>query len=107
MTKNRLLALRGAKLASVAALATLTLAFSSCAANEGGNANAGGAGASPGSTETAQELSGTLTGVGSSAMASAQETWVAQFQTANPDVTVNYSPDGSGAGRDAFAGGGA
>ena len=55
----------------------------------------------------AQELSGTLTGVGSSAMASAQETWVAAFQTANPDVTVNYSPDGSGAGRDAFTGGGA
>ena len=40
-------------------------------------------------------------------MASAQETWVAEFQTANPDVTVNYSPDGSGAGRDAFTGGGA
>ena len=39
-------------------------------------------------------------------MATAQETWVAEFQTKNPDVTVNYSPDGSGAGREAFAGGG-
>ncbi|HZA04816.1 MAG TPA: phosphate ABC transporter substrate-binding protein PstS [Propionibacteriaceae bacterium] len=89
--------------AAVALSTTLALAFSGCAANEGG----AGAGASPGSGETAEQLSGTLTGVGSSAMASAQETWVAQFQTANPDVTVNYSPDGSGAGRDAFAGGGA
>ena len=90
--------------ATVALSTTLALAFSGCAANEGG----GGAGASPGSTESAaQELSGTLTGVGSSAMASAQETWVAEFQTANADITVNYSPDGSGAGRDAFTGGGA
>jgi phosphate transport system substrate-binding protein len=40
-------------------------------------------------------------------MATAQETWVAEFQTKNPDITVNYSPDGSGAGREAFAGGGA
>src|SRR5918998_5534046 len=89
--------------AAVALSTTLALGFSGCAANESG----AGAGASPGSGETAEQLSGTLTGVGSSAMASAQETWVAQFQTANPDVTVNYSPDGSGAGRDAFAGGGA
>ncbi len=48
-----------------------------------------------------------LTGIGASSMATAQETWVAEFQTANPGVTVNYSPDGSGAGREAFAGGGA
>ena len=105
MTKNRLLAPRAAKLAAATALATLTLAFSACAANEGGNT--AGPGCSPGSGDTGQQLSGTLTGVGSSAMASAQETWVAEFQTANPAVTVNYSPDGSGAGRDAFTGGGA
>jgi phosphate transport system substrate-binding protein len=90
--------------ATVALSTTLALAFAGCAANEGG----GGAGASPGSEETSgPQLSGTLTGVGASSMASAQETWVAAFQTANPDITVNYSPDGSGAGRDAFAGGGA
>ena len=90
--------------ATVALSTTLALAFAGCAANEGGS----GGGASPGSSASeGAELSGTLTGVGSSAMASAQETWVAEFQTANPDVTVNYSPDGSGAGRDAFTGGGA
>jgi phosphate transport system substrate-binding protein len=107
MTKNHPLAPRGAKLARVAALATITLAlaFSGCAANEGGGA--AGEAATPGPGDNGPELSGTLTGVGSSAMASAQETWVAEFQTANPDVTVNYSPDGSGAGRDAFTGGGA
>ena len=90
--------------ATVALSTTLALAFAGCAANEGGGTQAG---AAPGAGESSSaEISGTLTGVGSSAMASAQETWVAAFQTANPDVTVNYSPDGSGAGRDAFTGGG-
>ncbi len=90
--------------AAVAFSTTLALALSGCAVNEGG---AAGGAATPGSADTGQQLFGTLTGVGSSAMASAQETWVAAFQTAHADVTVNYSPDGSGAGRDAFAGGGA
>jgi phosphate transport system substrate-binding protein len=91
--------------ATVALSTTLALAFAGCAANEGGGS---GAGASPGTSESGQEqLSGTLTGKGASSMASAQETWVAAFQTANPDITVNYAPDGSGAGREAFAGGGA
>ena len=85
---------------AVAALATAAvLALSSCAANEAGGSSEGG-------TETGESLSGTLSGSGSSAMATAQETWVAEFQTANTGVTVNYSPDGSGAGREAFAGGG-
>jgi phosphate transport system substrate-binding protein len=91
--------------AAVALSTTLALTFAGCAANEGGGS---GTGAAPGAgAGGGQELSGTLTGIGASSMASAQETWVAAFQTANPDVTVNYSPDGSGAGRDAFAGGGA
>ena len=92
--------------ATVALSTTLALAFSGCAANEGG----GGAGGTPapGSSESSvAELSGTLTAKGASSMASAQETWIAAFQTTNPDVTVNYDPSGSGAGREAFAGGGA
>lgn len=52
-------------------------------------------------------LSGVVQGTGASSMKSAQEVWVAQFQTAHPGVTVNYSPDGSGAGRTAFADGAA
>ena len=89
------------RLGAVAALATAAvLALSSCAANE--TAAPSGSG-----SDTGSSLSGTLTGIGASSMATAQETWVAEFQTANPGVTVNYSPDGSGAGREAFAGGGA
>jgi phosphate transport system substrate-binding protein len=70
-------------------------ALASCAANEGGT---GG--------ETPSTLSGTLDGAGSSAQGSAQEAWVAAFQTANPDVTINYDPSGSGAGRETFIAGG-
>ena len=85
--------------AAAALTATVALTFSACAANESGTPAPAGSGS--------ENLSGTLTGIGASSMATAQETWVAEFQTANPDVTVNYSPDGSGAGREAFAGGGA
>ncbi|MBG6214616.1 MAG: phosphate ABC transporter substrate-binding protein PstS [Cryobacterium sp.] len=75
------------------------LALSSCAANEGGVANTG-------NDASASTLTGTLNGSGASSMAAAQEAWAAGFQTANPDVTVNYAPDGSGAGRKAFFAGG-
>lgn len=89
------------RLGAIAALTTAAvLALTSCAANEGDAAPAGSGG------DSSSSLSGMLTGIGASSMATAQETWVAEFQTTNPDVTVNYSPDGSGAGREAFAGGG-
>lgn len=83
---------------AAAALVTATaLAFAGCATNE--TPAAGGTTAPAGAT--------TLTGVGSSAMKAAQEKWVAAFQTANSSITVNYSPDGSGAGRSAFIAGAA
>jgi len=70
------------------------LALTSCAANEGG---------APASSDApASSLTGTLVGGGASSQGSAQEAWIAGFQTANPDVTVNYDPAGSGAGRDTF-----
>ncbi|GAA2046046.1 phosphate ABC transporter substrate-binding protein PstS [Agromyces tropicus] len=75
---------------------TAALALSSCAANEGG------------STDTAASestLSGNLVGAGASSQDSAQQAWIAGFQTANPDVTINYDPTGSGAGRDTFLSG--
>jgi len=84
---------RPAVIAIVAALA-----LSSCAANEGGTASTDGAAAST--------LTGTLNAAGASSMGAAQTAWIAAFQTANPDVTVNYDPSGSGAGREAFISGG-
>ncbi len=87
------------KITSIAAAALVTataLAFAGCAANE--TPAAGGSGSAGGQT---------LTGVGSSAQKAAQEKWVADFQTKNSSITVNYSPDGSGAGRSAFVAGAA
>jgi len=86
------------RLTGAAALAAVVaLALSSCASNE---APAEG-GAASGST-----LEGTLNGIGASSQGSAQEAWTKAFQTANTGVTINYSPDGSGAGREAFMAGG-
>lgn len=84
---------------SVAAfIAAGALVLSGCAANEGTP--------EPGSSEEPTSLSGTLNGGGSSAVGAAQEVWVAEFQKANPAVTINYEPTGSGAGRETFLGGG-
>ncbi|MEE1621036.1 phosphate ABC transporter substrate-binding protein PstS [Zafaria sp. Z1313] len=52
------------------------------------------------------DLSGTLTGVGSSAQGAAMSAWIADFTSLNPDVNIQYSPAGSGAGRAAFLAGG-
>jgi phosphate transport system substrate-binding protein len=73
---------------------TAALALSSCAANEGG--------AAAGDTGSESTLSGNLVGAGASSQDAAQQAWIAAFQTANPDVTIDYDPSGSGAGRDTF-----
>jgi phosphate transport system substrate-binding protein len=51
-------------------------------------------------------LSGDFAGAGSSAQGSAQESWIAAFQTANEKVNITYDPAGSGAGRTQFIAGG-
>ncbi len=81
--------------AIVAATAAAALALTSCASNEAAAPEA-----------TVSTLAGTLVGAGASSMGSAQESWIAAFQIANPDVTVSYDPTGSGAGREAFIAGG-
>lgn len=82
----------GRPMAAIAIAATAAIALSSCAANEE---------AAPEST-----LTGTLVGAGASSQGSAQEAWIAAFQTANPGVTITYDPTGSGAGRETFIAGG-
>ncbi len=85
------------RIAAALAVATAMLA-AGCALNE-----------VPGSAddEGGERLVGTLQGIGASSKKVAEETWVVGFQTAHSGVTVNYAPEGSGAGRDAFVGGGA
>lgn len=83
------------------------LLLSACAANESSTGSSDAPSKSSSSGAPAGDLKGTLSGKGASSAKVAQETWTAAFQTTNPGVTINYSPDGSGAGREAFAGGGA
>jgi phosphate transport system substrate-binding protein len=84
------------RLGAIGAIALAgAFALASCAANEGGSGD-----------QPASDLKGTLNGAGSSAQGAAQEAWIAAFQTANPDVTINYDPTGSGAGRETFIAGG-
>nr|WP_041582815.1 phosphate ABC transporter substrate-binding protein PstS [Xylanimonas cellulosilytica] len=54
----------------------------------------------------AAAISGEFSGAGASSQESAMEAWIAGFQTTNPDVTINYDPAGSGAGRGQFLAGG-
>lgn len=84
--------------AAPAALAlTLALGLSACGASNEGDSGSGSGDSS---------LSGTLNGAGSSAQEAAVGAWQAGFQSANSDVTVNYDPAGSGAGREQFLAGG-
>lgn len=56
--------------------------------------------------EGGSELSGILTGVGSSAQNAAMLTWRSGFESLHPDARVQYLSAGSGAGRSALVGGG-
>ncbi|WP_445337183.1 phosphate ABC transporter substrate-binding protein PstS [Clavibacter sp. CFBP 8614] len=86
------------RLTGAAALAAVVaLSLSSCASNEA---------PAEGGAASASTLEGTLNGIGASSQGSAQEAWTTAFQTANTGTTINYSPDGSGAGREAFMAGG-
>lgn len=81
--------------AVVPGIAALALALSAC-----------GAGNESDAAESDSDLAGTLNGGGASSQEAAQNAWRAGFQQANPDVTVNYDPTGSGGGRENFTSGG-
>jgi phosphate transport system substrate-binding protein len=86
---------RTGSIAVVAVAAAIIL--SSCATNE-----------TPSSGSSSDSsLTGTLNGIGSSAQGAAETAWGADFQKANSGATVNYDPQGSGAGRTSFISGAA
>lgn len=86
---------RIARIGAIGAVAALAL--TACAANEGGTTG--------GDAGSDSSLSGNLVGSGSSAQEVGVQAWSAGFQTANPDVTIDYDPAGSGSGRDSFQAG--
>jgi phosphate transport system substrate-binding protein len=79
-----------------------SLALTACGAS---NESSGGSGSGSGGS-SAEQLSGTLNGGGSSAQQAAMQGWTAGFNTQQPQVTVNYDPVGSGGGRTQFISGG-
>ncbi|MEH0109594.1 phosphate ABC transporter substrate-binding protein PstS [Tersicoccus sp. MR15.9] len=92
---------------AAAVLAVGAIALTACG-SDNATGQAGGsssAAAASGSGSAAASVSGTLTGSGSSAQNAAMDAWKAGFSGANSGATVQYSPDGSGAGRKAFIAG--
>lgn len=95
-------ALRFGRAAAVISVAALAL--TACGSD---NATGEPAAEGPASSAAGAAVTGTLTGIGSSAQNSAMEAWKTGFEAANEGAMVQYSPDGSGAGRKAFLSGGA
>ncbi|WP_040166258.1 phosphate ABC transporter substrate-binding protein PstS [Microbacterium gorillae] len=96
---------RFAQIGAVGTIAALTLV--GCAANEGGGSTGSSAPTGDASSAAVPTLDGTLNGIGSSAQGTAQTTWIAGIQAANSGLTINYDPQGSGAGRKSFISGAA
>lgn len=85
-------------LTATAALA-LTFTMAACGAgNEGNGSSSGGDGDSA-------AVAGAIKGAGASTQEKAQAEWASKFSETNPDATVEYSPDGSGTGREKFING--
>jgi len=86
---------------ALAAVAVLSLSLAACSADNEAPASAepttGGE-----TTTPVASLAGTLNGAGATSQESAMDAWRADFQNANPDLTINYDPVGSGGGRTAF-----
>lgn len=80
--------------APAAAALSLALVLGACGAGNEGTSGGDG------------DLSGTLNGAGASSQQAVVNAWKAEFQSENPDATVNYDPVGSGGGREQFLSGG-
>ncbi|MCB5292173.1 phosphate ABC transporter substrate-binding protein PstS [Arthrobacter sp. SO3] len=95
-------ALRFGRHAAIAVIAVGALALTAC-----GSDNATNTAQSAAPSASGPQVTGTLTGIGSSAQGAAMDAWKTSFASANQGATVQYSPDGSGAGRKALLDGSA
>ena len=91
---------RSSKVSTLIALAAAASLLTGCAANE--SAPTSGGEVESGGGDVTSSISGTFAGAGASSQEAAQAAWVALFQTANQDSTINYNPVGSGGGRKQF-----
>jgi phosphate transport system substrate-binding protein len=87
------------RVGSAVMVGALALSLAACGSDPGADTPSGEG------SEAGSGLAGELNGGGASSQESAMEAWRAGFQSANPDVTVNYDPTGSGGGRENFISG--
>lgn len=92
---------RSAALLSVAAIA-LTACSSAGNTDNGSSSSAAGG---TGSEQATSEAKGQLKGAGATSQESAIGAWADGVTSVAPELTVQYSPDGSGAGREKFLAG--
>lgn len=92
-------ATRFGRSAVIAVIAAGALALTACGSDNPTGTTAG--------TPAGTKVTGTLTGIGSSAQGAAMDAWKTGFAAANQGATIQYSPDGSGAGRKAILDGSA
>lgn len=85
---------------ATAIMAVGVLTLSACggtsATGEGGEGSAEG-----------EQVSGDLVGIGASSQSAAMDAWIADFTSQQSGASIQYSPDGSGAGREQFLSGAA
>ena len=81
--------MKNRSLTVAAAAAAITLTLAGCSDSGSDTSTGGGEGSG---------LSGSIKASGSSAQKNAMAEWINAFQTANPDVTIDYQANGSGAG---------
>jgi len=79
---------------TAAVLSVAALALTACGSSSTAGATSSAAG---GSSEAA--VTGTLTGTGASSVGAAMVAWAEEFAAANSGAQVNYTEEGSGAGR--------
>nr|WP_286217077.1 phosphate ABC transporter substrate-binding protein PstS [Paraoerskovia sediminicola] len=91
---------RISRVGTAVAVGALALTLTACGSDDPVGDAAGGDDSAATSDEAT--LSGSLNGAGASSQEAAMNAWRAGFQSAQPDVTVNYDPIGSGGGRTNF-----
>lgn len=89
---------RNRKVLTATAALALTFSMAACGESDSGSGSSGGG-------DNGESVSGSVKGMGASSQQAAVEKWKADFETANSGATVNYDPQGSGAGREQFAAG--
>ncbi|WP_030511415.1 phosphate ABC transporter substrate-binding protein PstS [Microbispora rosea] len=87
------------RLAAATIVGVLSLA--ACGTDDN-TSTAGGTSSAAAPAQGDDTLKGTINAAGSSAQANAIAEWKKNFQSSNPDVSINYNPSGSGAGVQAF-----